>query len=167
MDMRQRILIGLVAVLCGWLALAQKTPSSQPGGRDLKVEKLEKSPPEAPAKPAAVTIPRSYALIIGIAQYQNIPADRQLQFSERDADAIYWILINPEGGNFRAENVHRLIGAKATLSNIRQELETWLPSVSKEGDRVLIYFAGHGFLNQGKAYLAPYDIDLKNIVTSG
>ena len=166
-NMRERIQIGLVAAICGGLAFAQKTPSTQPGGRDLKIETLGTNAPDRAAKPAGVTIPRSYALIIGIGRYQNIPADRQLQFSERDADSIYWILINPEGGNFRAENVHRLIGAKATLSNIRQELENWLPSVAQDGDRVLIYFAGHGFLAQGKAYLAPYDIDLKNITTSG
>ena len=62
-------------------------------------------------------IPRGYALIIGIANYKNLPAKSQLEFPERDAEAIYSILISPEGGNFRAENVHRLIGAKATLAN--------------------------------------------------
>ena len=92
-------------------------------------------------------MPRGYALIVGIASYKNLPAKAQLEFSERDADAIYSILISPEGGNFRAENVHRLTGAKATLANLKRELETWLPSVAKEDDRVLIYFAGHGFVS--------------------
>ena len=36
-----------------------------------------------------------------------------------------------------------------------------------EDDRVLIYFAGHGFVFQGKGYLAPYDISLKNIAGTG
>ncbi|RPI09828.1 MAG: tetratricopeptide repeat protein, partial [Acidobacteriales bacterium] len=72
-------------------------------------------------------------------------------------------LISPEGGNFRAENVHTLIGPKATLAGIRRELEEWLPSVAKEEDRVLVYFAGHGFVTQGQAFLAPYDIVLDQI----
>ena len=28
---------------------------------------------------------------------------------------------------------------------------------------MLIYFAGHGFVSGGKAYLAPYDVDVHNI----
>ncbi len=41
---------------------------------------------------------------------------------------------------------------------MRRELEEWLPSVAKEDDRVLVYFAGHGFVVQNQPYLAPYDI---------
>jgi tetratricopeptide (TPR) repeat protein len=59
--------------------------------------------------------------------------------------------------------VHKLIDDQATVANIRHELETWLPSVTKPDDRVLIYFAGHGFVSAGQAYIAPYDIDLNNI----
>ena len=46
-------------------------------------------------------------------------------------------------------------------------MEEWLPSVAKDDDRVLIYFAGHGFVHNGKAYLAPYDIDPNNITGTG
>ncbi len=53
---------------------------------------------EVPAS-ATVTIPRSYALIIGIAGYKNLAAKDQLLFAERDAESIYSILISPEGGN--------------------------------------------------------------------
>ena len=137
--------------------------------RDITIEK-EAAAEKQPEAPAAVTIPHSYAVVAGIATYAALPAKSQLHFSERDAEAIYSILISPEGGNFHAENVHRLIGSKATLANLRHELEDWLPSVAKEGDRVLIYFAGHGFVypqNGGRAYLAPYDIDPDNIEGTG
>ena len=55
------------------------------------------------------SIPRSYALVVGISEYQNLP-DRSLQFAVRDAESIYAILISPDGGSFRAQNVHKLIG---------------------------------------------------------
>ncbi len=146
--------IALLISLTALLGFAQQAQ------RDLKVEK--DVTPVAPAKPA-VQIPRSYALVIGIAKYKNLPAPQQLLYPERDAEAIYSILISPEGGNFRAENVHTLIGAKATLAAVRRELEEWLPSVAKEEDRVLVYFAGHGFVAAGEPYLAPYDIELGQI----
>lgn len=154
------------------LALAQLGAAQQPAPqtgdkqqRDLRIEK-DAPTPTVSGQPQPVHIPRSYALVVGVANYQNLPAAKQLQFPERDAESVYSILISTEGGNFHAENVHKLVGAKATLAALRHELEEWLPSVTKDDDRVLIYFAGHGFVSGGKAYLAPYDIDLNNIVST-
>jgi tetratricopeptide (TPR) repeat protein len=113
-----------------------------------------------------VTVPRSYALVIGISHYSNLPERAQLQYSARDADAIYTALISKGGGEFPPENVHVLKNDAATLANIKDQLENWLPSVSKDNDRVLIYFAGHGFLKDGQSYLAPSDVDLNNIANS-
>ena len=161
--------INSAALLAFPLLLAQQpAPQQLPAGqqRDLRLEK-DAGPVSIPGQPQMVRIPRSYALVVGIANYQNLAAAQQLQFPERDAESIYSILISPEGGNFHAENVHKLIGPKATLAGLRHELEEWLPSVAKDDDRVLIYFAGHGFVYSGQAYLAPYDIDLKNIAATG
>jgi tetratricopeptide (TPR) repeat protein len=148
------------------LAQAPQPLPAKAKQRDLKVEREEPEPArsEAPAKPS---IPRSYALVVGIGKYDKLPASGQLQFPERDAESIYSVLISPEGGNFRAENVRRLIGPRASLVNLRREIEEWLPSVTKEDDRVLIYFAGHGFVHNGNAYLAPYDMDPQNIAGTG
>ena len=149
--------------------LAQLGAAQQPAGkkeRDLRLEK-DAVPAAVPGQPQPVHIPRSYALVVGVANYQNLPTAKQLQFPERDAEAVYSILISTEGGNFHAENVHKLIGPKATLAGLRHELEEWLPSVTKDDDRVLIYFAGHGFVFNGKAYLAPYDIDLNHTASTG
>jgi tetratricopeptide (TPR) repeat protein len=149
-----------LVVLCAALS-AQPQPAQQ-RQRDLKLEKIE-----TPETPKAPVIPRSYAVIVGISRYQNLPANLQLQYAERDAQAIYTILISPEGGNFKAENVHVLTGDRATLAGLRREIDAWLPSVAKPGDRVLVYFAGHGFMYRGKGYLAPYDIDLNRIDSTG
>ena len=147
---------------CAALGAQQQQPPQQ-RQRDLKLEKIE-----TPARPPkAPSIPRSYAVIVGISHYKNLPEKLQLQYPERDAQSIYTILISPEGGNFKAENVHILTGDKATLAGLRREIDTWLPGVAKPGDRVLIYFAGHGFMYQGKGYLAPYDIDTNRIAATG
>jgi len=156
-----------LVLTCAALAAAQ---SQQ---RDLKLEKLENQPaataPAAPPAPASkpISVPRSYAVIIGVSHYPKLPQNLQLQFTERDAQAMYTILISPEGGSFKAENVHMLTGAKATLTAMRHEIDEWLPSVARPDDRVLIYFAGHGFIYRGKGYLAPSDVDRANIETTG
>lgn len=151
----------LLMVLC--LPLRGQTPPPRPqanGARD-----LERVPPSnSPISPGAV--PQSYALVIGIAHYQNLPESAQLQYPERDAESIYTTLISEQGGQFPASHVHMLTGPQATQANVLHELEDWLPSVSAPSDRVLIYFAGHGFISNGKGYLAPYDIDLHNIAAT-
>ena len=139
-------------------APAQATPT-QDQNRDLKFKKETTLPPGQ----VTVKIPRSYALVIGISKYENLPPEAQLEYPDRDAESVYTVLISAEGGQFPAENVHKLINENATAANIKKELETWLPSVTKDDDRVVIYFAGHGFVSNGRAYLAPYDISLKNI----
>ncbi len=159
-----------LALLCAATAACalaqQQPPAKQPSGqqqRDLKIEKFGDEPSPLPKG----GIPRSYAVIVGISRYQKLPDKWQLQFPESDAQSIYTVLISPEGGNFKQENVHMLTGAKATLAAIRHEIGEWLPSVAKDGDRVLIYFAGHGLVFQSKGYLAPFDVDLDNIGATG
>ena len=106
------ILLWACLALLAPVVIAQQT--KPPAERDLRVEK-----DAVPGQAKAVGIPRSYALVVGISNYQNLAAAQQLQFPERDAEAIYSILISTEGGNFRAENVHKLIGARATLARLR------------------------------------------------
>src|SRR5579859_6975293 len=118
------------------------SPAATTESRDLKAVQQKTA--------VAVTIPRSYALVVGISAYKNLPATAQLEFPNRDAEDIYAALISPEGGQFPPENVHKLINERATIANIKHELEVWLPSVTQDNDRVLIYFAGHGFVSGGK-----------------
>src|SRR5215470_15053906 len=157
--------IPLLLFLCTALLFAQAAPQPPKNQqRDLKVEKLDSIPP-TPTKP--LQIPVSYAVIVGISRYPKLADKEQLQFAERDAQSIFTALISPEGGNFRVENVHVLTNDKATLANVRREIGTWLPSVAKEDDRVLIYFAGHGFMFNGKGYLAPFDFERDRIADTG
>ena len=164
---RSLLALTLFAATSGLAQDAPATPATAPAqqqaqpdqNRDLKFKKEG----TAPTGQTTVQIPRSYALVVGIAHYKNLPKEAQLQYPNLDAESMYTVLISPEGGQFPAENVHKLIDEQATAANIRKELETWLPSVTKPDDRVLIYFAGHGFVANGQAYIAPYDIDLNNI----
>jgi tetratricopeptide (TPR) repeat protein len=39
----------------------------------------------------------------------------------------------------------------------------WLPSVAQANDRVVVYFAGHGFVQGGRGYLAPWDVETERL----
>ena len=135
-------------------AAAQAARQDQPRGRDLV---FDTAGTDAGAVPPAM--PRGYALVVGVGEYRNLDESRQLLYSESDAEAMYRVLISPEGGQFPPENVRLLTGARATLANIRQALEEWLPSVAAPADRVVVYFAGHGLVEGGRGYLAPWDFE--------
>jgi tetratricopeptide (TPR) repeat protein len=108
-------------------------------------------------------VPRGFALLIGVSKYPKLDeANNKLLFPEKDAEALHDALISQSGGNFSPQNVRMLTGAKATLANIRNEL-AWLARETRDGDRVVIYFAGHGFLDKAKGYLAPVDTDLSQL----
>jgi tetratricopeptide (TPR) repeat protein len=147
------------------IAQAPKPPDpaqQQPGTKDLAPTRLSDLTPQPTGAP------RAYALVVGVAKYENLTPAQNLHFTETDADAIYRALISKEGGAYPAENVHLLVGSKATLANLHYELETWLPSVANQAnDRVVVYFSGHGFIANGHGYLAPWDVDMKKPETSG
>lgn len=136
------------------LLLSQAPGSQNIDSRDFILKGLTKD-----GVPNPQAMPRGYAVVIGIAKYQKLDPSEYLAFPESDAEAMYRVLISQEGGAFPAENVHLLKGNQATLAAIRRELEVWLPSVAQAQDRVVVYFAGHGFVWGGRGYLASWDID--------
>lgn len=100
---------------------------------------------------------RSYAVIIGIDQYQNLPMDRQLTYAVRDAKGIQKVLEK----NFKFDKIIPLYNKDATKDNILKVLMGDLAKEMTEEDSLFIFWAGHG--NQEKTregdlgYLIPYD----------
>ena len=155
------------AVVCAALfaaspgAAGQTAPApgdqDRPQGRDLVFET-----PDGRTAPG-LTVPRGYAVVVGVGEYRHLDESKQLRFAQSDAEAMYRVLISHEGGAFPPENVRLLTGAEATLANVRRALEEWLPSAAGPADRVVVYFAGHGFVHRGRGYLAPADVDLRRL----
>ena len=109
---------------------------------------------------------QSYALVIGISKYANLPATAQLSFPDWDAREIADVLTSRVGGQFPPDNVHLLVNEEATGEKIRYEIEQWLPSVSKDNDRVLIYYSGHAILWREQGWLFPYDGEVTRIAST-
>ncbi|MBD0256422.1 MAG: caspase family protein, partial [Cytophagales bacterium] len=107
--------------------------------------------------PAATTQKRTLALVIGISDYQGAP---DLQFAHVDALAFYRHLRWGAGGRLDSSQVYLLLNEQATGGNIVAALD-WLKAESKRGDKVIIYFSGHGdaekMTNQHSGYLLAHD----------
>jgi hypothetical protein len=100
---------------------------------------------------------KSYAVIIGIDRYSNLPADRQLQNAVKDAKGVEDVLRK----NYRFDKIIILHNDQATKDRIMEVLTEELPAEMGRDDALFLFWAGHG--NQEKSeygeigYLIPYD----------
>ena len=100
---------------------------------------------------------KTYAVIIGIDRYQNLPADRRLQNAVNDAKGIEALLRK----NYQFDRIIVLYNEQATKDRIMEVLTEELPAQMGKDDALFLFWAGHG--NQEKSdygdlgYLIPYD----------
>jgi len=100
----------------------------------------------------------SWALIIGINTYQFASP---LTFARNDADAVASILVSDLG--FEASRLFLLKDSEATKQAILDHYLELSSLATNPDDRVLVFFAGHGFTTRGLrgeiGYLVPVDGD--------
>lgn len=95
---------------------------------------------------------KTYFLGIGIDQYQAWP---RLHNAVRDVRAVRELLVDDFG--LQAENAYTLYNDEATRAKVIQALEDMADRVAKT-DSLLVYYAGHGHLNDRKrGYWVPAD----------
>ena len=100
---------------------------------------------------------KSYAVIIGIDRYSNLPADRQLENAVKDAKGVENVLRK----NYQFDKIITLHNDQATKDRIMEVLTEELPAQMGSDDALFLFWAGHG--NQEKSdygeigYLIPYD----------
>jgi hypothetical protein len=96
------------------------------------------------------------AIIIGIADYKNLP---RADFANDDARAFYDYAIR--GLGVRAENIKLLVDAEADEIEILRTFKTWLPARVKATTDVYVYYSGHGLPTDDGVglYLLPQRAD--------
>lgn len=107
--------------------------------------------------------PNAYAVIIGINKYID-SSFQELRFAEKDAQDIYNALTSDKS-IFPKENVRLLKGEQATTKQISAALYKDVVRDRKKGDIVLVYFSGHGFLDEtlNIGYIGTQDTDLHEV----
>ena len=101
---------------------------------------------------------RYHALVIGINEYEKW---RPLQTAVKDATVLRNLLVDRYG--FDEKNVVLLVDKEATRPRIIRELRSFAGGL-EEGDNLLIYYAGHGQLDEltGDGYWVPVEGALKD-----
>ncbi len=103
--------------------------------------------------------PKTYALVIGVAKYLD-PKIPQLQFANRDAEIFADFLKSKAGGSVPKENIRLLVDETATSGAVINAIY-WLKDICNKGDKVYIYFSGHGDLENitmyNNGFLICYD----------
>ncbi len=107
---------------------------------------------------------KSYAVVIGIDTYKNLPPDRQLKYAVKDAKGVEDVLSK----NFRFEKIIPLYNQEATKDRILEVLTEELPAQMGDKDSLFLFWAGHGDQEQGAqgkeiGYLIPYDGEVGKI----
>jgi len=82
-----------------------------------------------------------YAIVVGISKYNYI---KPLHYADRDADLFASLLRSAAGGRIKEENLFLLKNDSANAGNFWSTLLRVSNKNLKKGDRVYIFFAGHG-----------------------
>ncbi|URK87899.1 caspase family protein [Rhizobium sp. RCAM05350] len=81
-------------------------------------------------------------MLIGIGTYENLPEDMFLHGPKNDVKAIRQLLT--ETLSFKPEAIRVLTDEKATRQAMLSSMDEWLVAGTVPGDRVYLYFSGHG-----------------------
>jgi hypothetical protein len=99
--------------------------------------------------------PASYALVIGIEKYRDVPA---ASGARRDAEQFAEMMRTTLG--VPDDHVRLLLDDRASKTDITKQLR-WLATNVPAGGRIYLYFSGHGAPDptSGASYIVPYDGD--------
>ncbi len=110
---------------------------------------------------------RHLGLIIGVNQYQD-GSFQQLRFAENDARALAQWLVNTKGGKWSPSDVQLVQGPHATRELVESLITQICIHKAELGDVVLLYFAGHAFIDKltGEGYLSLFNSQYQDTSTS-
>jgi tetratricopeptide (TPR) repeat protein len=133
-----------------------------------RIFELEESLAAQAALAAAAIAPdaKTYALLIGISEYQKLPQDLWLQYAHADAATFAQHLRSGRGGGVPQENLLLLTNKEATTAAVRNAFQTFLKNRAGKKDTVFIMVAGHGTVDSKGSYILTYDSDPQDLSTT-
>jgi len=110
---------------------------------------------------------KTYALLVGISNYQKLLREQFLQFADRDANTFYEHLQSGRGGSVPEDNMGLLLNDKATTAKVRDNIRQLLRNRASIHDTVVLFIAAHGIVSDTPddkdAYIVTYDTDPQDL----
>ena len=134
-----------------------------------KIFELQEAIALASAATPAAEGGKTYAVLIGISQYQKLPKETWLQYADADAKTFHEFLQSPRGGALQSANVVLLANEKATTAAIRNAFQTFLKAQAGKSDSVIILMAAHGTVEtpgSKGAFVVTYDTDPQDLTST-
>ncbi len=108
--------------------------------------------------------PSLYVLGIGISTYRN--PNYNLTYADDDAQAVVKVFEDVNKSTYKEVYTNLLLNKEAGRENILNRLAHLKQKVTAN-DIVVVFIACHGFNEQGKFYLLPYDGDASDLPSTG
>jgi hypothetical protein len=99
-------------------------------------------------KSAKNSIPRMFAVVVGISNYLG---GNNLKYADDDASLIYRNMNSAFSNELKEGSITLLLNEKASVYNIKNALQTIL-NKANENDYIVFYFSGHGSPGAFRAY---------------
>lgn len=108
------------------------------------------------------TFDHGYALLIAVNE-NNIP-HAALPDVIKDVQALHDVLVHPQRCGYPPDNVNLIAGKDSTRDGIGQGLAWLKAKLDADSDATaLIYYSGHGHVENGNHYLIPCNVNLDRL----
>jgi uncharacterized caspase-like protein len=108
--------------------------------------------------------PVLYALLVGVANYQN--EKLRLDYSAKDAQGVAAALKAQSGGLYRDVKVKVLTDSEATATGLKDGL-LWLQKEMTSRDLAIVFLAGHGVTDaKNEFWFLPYEADTTRLFST-
>ncbi len=113
------------------------------------------------ASQAPVTDGQTFAILVGVSEFQHLPREQWLQYAHADAETFARFFKSPRGGGLPAENVVLMTNKDATTQAVRKAFDTVRGRAGNK-DTIIVMIAGHGAVESAgdrAAYILTNDSD--------
>jgi WD40 repeat protein len=111
-----------------------------------------------------LTKPMLYALLVGVANYQD--PKLHLEYSAKDAEELAAAFKTQAGGLYRDVKVKVLTDKDATVTGVKDGL-LWLQKETTSRDLAIVFLAGHGLTDaKNEFWYLPYEADPTRLLST-